>query len=185
MQKFSAFADFTYRVAAESDLEALDQLIERAIASLQDDFLSPEQVKASRLVMGLDTQLVRDGTYFMIERGDTLVGCGGWSWRSTLYGGDVSLVAREPAPLDPATDAARIRAMYTNPDFVRQGIGRGLLGLCENAARAHGFRRAEMMATLAGEPLYRVCGYEPIARVQSREVNGVSIPLIHMGKSLV
>ena len=105
--------------------------------------------------MGLDTQLVLDGTYFVVECDGEIAGCGGWSWRSTLYGGDDSLVSREPEALDPATDAARIRAMYTDPGFTRRGVGRLVLRLCEDAARSAGFRRATMMATMAGVPLYR------------------------------
>src|SRR5205085_9641422 len=110
----------------------------RSIETLQDDFLTPEQVAASHKVMGLDAQLVADGTYFVIEIGGRIAGCGGWSWRSTLYGGDDSVVPRAPSGLDPATEPARIRAMYTDPDFARQGVGRLVLDLCENAARRAG-----------------------------------------------
>ncbi len=88
--------------------------------------------------MGLDTQLVRDGTYFIIESDGRVAGCGGWSWRSTLFGGDESAVKREPRALDPATEPARIRAMYTDPDFARRGVGRLILSLCEEAARRRG-----------------------------------------------
>ena len=176
---------FTHLLAQMEDLEALRGLMRRAISHLQTGFLSPDQVRASHKVMGLDTQLVRDQTYFMIEKDGALAGCGGWSWRATLYGGDESVVAREPAPLDPATDAARIRAMYTDPAFARQGVGRLIMDLCEGAARAHGFRKTEMMATLSGEPLYRACGYLPIEYIQSAAIDGVSVPLIRMGKTLV
>jgi GNAT superfamily N-acetyltransferase len=167
----------TSRLAVEADLPALRELMALAIDRLQSDFLTPEQVAASRSVMGLDSQLVADRTYFLVERGGRLAGCGGWSRRATLYGGDHSK-GRDAALLDPATDAARIRAMYTHPDFVRQGVGREILALCEAAARAEGFGRAQMMATLAGVPLYRACGYEEIERV----VDGV--PLVRMGKAL-
>ena len=175
---------FTHRLAQLDDLPTLRLLMQRAIEDLQAGFLSPEQVRASHSVMGLDTQLVKDQTYFMIEEDGALVGCGGWSWRATLYGGDTSVVAREPAPLDPTTDAARIRAMYTDPAFARRGVGRMVMDLCEGAARAAGFRRVEMMATLAGEPLYRACGYRPIEQVNSAPIDGVSVPLIRMGKAL-
>src|SRR5947208_4489125 len=116
----------------------------RSIEKLQDEFLSPEQVRASHELMWLDTQLVEDGTYFMVECDGRIAGCGGWSWRSTLYGGDESMISREPAALDPATDAARIRAMYTDPDFARQGVGRMVIALCEQAAMRAGFRAATM-----------------------------------------
>ena len=175
---------FTHRLARIEDWDAVRALMARAIAHLQSDFLSPEQVRASHQVMGLDTQLIEDQTYFLIEQGGAVIGCGGWSWRATLYGGDASVVAREPAPLDPATDAARIRAMYTDPAFARRGIGRMVMDLCEGAARAAGFHRVEMMATLSGEPLYRACGYEPIEQILSVPIDGVSVPLIRMGKAL-
>lgn len=176
---------FTLRIATEADLPALHALMARAIDRLQTEFLSADQVIASRDVMGLDSQLVRDGTYFIVARGDAIAGCGGWSWRSTLYGGDASMVSREPAALDPRVDAARIRAMYTDPAFVWQGVGRLILTAGEEAARAHGFSRAEMMATLAGAPLYRSCGYEEIEPVEAITGAGVIVPMIRMGKSLV
>jgi len=176
---------FTHRLAQMEDLEALRALMARAISQLQTGLLSPDQVRASHKVMGLDTQLVRDQTYFMVEKDGALAGCGGWSWRATLYGGDASVVTREPTPLDPATDAARIRAMYTDPAFARQGVGRLVMDLCEGAARAHGFAKAELMATLSGEPLYRSCGYTPIEHIQSAAIDGVRVPLIRMGKTLV
>lgn len=156
----------------------------RAITRLQSDFLTPEQVQASHRVMGLDTQLIDDGTYFVIEAGARIVGCGGWSWRATLYGGDDSLIARESTPLNPATDAAKIRAMYTDPDFVRRGIGRMILELCEAAARDAGFARVEMMATMSGVPLYRTCGYVPLEPVHSVSIDDVQVPLQRMGKIL-
>lgn len=174
----------SHRVATEADLPALHRLMARAIAGLQSDFLSPAQIAASQQVMGLDSQLIRDRTYFLVEIDGAIAGCGGWSYRATLYGGDDSIVAREPELLDPAVDAARIRAMYTDPNFVRRGVGRMVLSLCEDAARAHGFARAEMMATLAGEPLYRAAGWLPIEHIHSRPIDGITVPLIRMGKHL-
>src|SRR5208282_3012169 len=99
--------------------------------------------------MGLDTQLVADRTYFLVEEDGRLAGCGGWSRRATLYGGDHSTALRDEALLDPAGDAARVRAMYTHPDFARRGVGRLILGLCEAAAAAEGFGRVQLMATLS------------------------------------
>ncbi|MDB5477350.1 MAG: acetyltransferase [Phenylobacterium sp.] len=174
----------TFRLATQADLPALAALMDRAIAELQRDFLSPAQVAASQAVMGLDTQLVADRTYFVAEADGRLAGCGGWSRRATLYGGDHSADLRDEALLDPAADAARVRAMYTHPDFTRRGVGRGVLATCEAAARAEGFRRTELMATLAGEPLYRACGYRQIERTQSAPVDGVAVPLVRMGKAL-
>ncbi len=177
-------AVLTSRLAQVEDLNALNALMTRSIEQLQHGFLSPEQVRASHKVMGLDTQLVKDQTYFLVETEGHVVGCGGWSWRATLYGGDESIVTREPLPLNPATDAAKIRAMYTDPAFARRGIGRMVLGLCEAAAWDAGFRQAEMMATLAGEPLYRMFGYVDIEHIQSAPIEGVRVPLIRMGKRL-
>src|SRR5438045_807337 len=136
----SAVTEFTHRIAVPADLDALREVMRRSIETLQDDFLSPEQVAASHKVMGLDAQLVADGTYFVVEQGGRVTGCGGWSWRSTLYGGDDSVVAREPRALDPATEPGRIRAMYTDPDFTRQGVGKLVLALCEDAARRGGVK---------------------------------------------
>ena len=175
---------FSHRLAQIDDLPALNAPMTRSIEQLQHGFLSPEQVRASHQVMGLDTQLVTDQTYFLIECDGHLVGCGGWSWRATLFGGDDSIVAREPAPLDPATDAAKIRAMYVGPDYARRGIGTMIMTLCENAARDAGFAKVEMMATLAGVPLYRVCGYSDIEAVEATTREGIVVPLIRMGKAL-
>lgn len=177
-------AEFTHRVASPDDLDALREVMRRSIEGLQDAFLSPAQVAASHKVMGLDTQLVRDGTYFVIESGDRIAGCGGWSWRSTLYGGDDSVVSREPAALDPDNDAARIRAMYTHPDFARQGVGRLVMRLCEEAAIRAGFRRATMMATMAGVPLYRASGYVEVDPMVTATIDGVEVPLVRMEKRL-
>lgn len=175
--------DFTHRFAREPDIAAISALMARAIGALQGDFLTPSQVAASRAVMGLDTQLIADGTYLLVHASDgRLAGCGGWSRRATLYGGDHSTSLRDAALLDPNHDAARIRAMYTDPDFVRRGVGRLVLSVCEAAARDAGFARAEMMATLAGEPLYSACGYQPIERIETP--GDVPVPMIRMGKAL-
>lgn len=176
--------NFSYRVAQMEDLDALREVMRRSIETLQDEFLTPEQVRASHKVMGLDTQLVLDGTYFLVECGDRVAGCGGWSWRSTLYGGDESQVSREPQALDPATDAARVRAMYTDPDFARQGVGSLVLRLCEEEARRAGFKRATMMATMAGVPLYEALGYRPAEAAIMAKVAGIDVPLVRMEKAL-
>ena len=176
--------DFTSRIATLDDLEALYEVMARSIAQNQSDFLTPEQIEASNKVMGLDSQLVKDGTYFLIESGGRIAGCGGWSFRATLYGGDDSVVEREPARLDPATDAAKIRAMYTDPDFIRRGIGAQIIGLCEDAARQAGFSRVELMATAAGVPLYRNRGYESSAELEFARIDAVEVPLLRMEKHL-
>ena len=171
------------RLARLDDLPALEKVMDMAIGRLQSAFLSPAQVEASRAVMGLDRQLVADGTYFIAEVDGALAGCGGWSRRATLYGGDHSAGLREPRLLDPATEAARVRAMYTHPAFARRGIGRALLAHCEAEARAEGFARCELMATLAGEPLYRTAGYDVIEEIAD-ERGGAPVPLKRMGKKL-
>ena len=171
-----------HRLARREDLTAIAALMEAAIAELQKPFLNDGQIAASRAIMGLDTQLIDDGTYFVVERSGTLVGCGGWSRRATLYGGDRS-PGRDAALLDPTRDAARVRAMYTHPAFVRMGVGRLILSLCEDAARVEGFTRVELVATMAGEPLYRACGYQPIEPLAD-DRGGASVPLLRMGKTI-
>jgi GNAT superfamily N-acetyltransferase len=172
----------THRVARRDDLEALRALMDASITELQKPFLNEREIASSRTIMGLDTQLVEDGTYFVIEIDGEIAGCGGWSRRATLYGGDQS-PGRSPVLLDPATDAARIRAMYTHPRHTRRGVGRLILSLCEDAARAEGFRAVELMATLAGEPLYLACGYTPRERILD-DRGGVPVPLVRMSKPL-
>jgi GNAT superfamily N-acetyltransferase len=175
-------SELRHRLAAHADLDALRVLMEAAVSELQKPFLTQSEIESSRTIMGLDTQLIDDGTYFLVEIDGALAGCGGWSRRATLYGGDRS-PGRDPALLDPAKDAARVRAMYTHPRFARRGVGRLILSLCENAARAEGFARAELMATLAGEPLYRACGYSAVERLTD-DRGGVAVPLLRMAKAL-
>lgn len=173
---------FIHRVAARADLPALTDLMSQAIGELQKGFLTEAQITASRAIMGLDTQLIDDGTYFMVQEDGELAGCGGWSRRNTLYGGDHT-GGRNAALLDPAVDAARVRAMYTNPAFARRGVGRLILGLCEAAAAAEGFKRVELAGTMSGEPLYRSYGYEPIERFED-DRGGAPVPLVRMGKAI-
>ena len=175
-------ATLTHRLAQHSDLEALRELMEAAIAELQKPFLDAGQIESSRAIMGLDTQLVDDGTYFIVESDGELAGCGGWSRRGTLYGGDHS-AGRDADLLDPTKDAARIRAMYTHPQHTRKGVGRLILSLCEEAARAEGFRQAQLVSTLAGEPLYSACGYEAEERFTD-DRGGAAVPILNMSKAL-
>ena len=165
---------------------ALQGVMAAAIGELQKGFLSAEQIESSRMIMGLDSQLVADGTYFIIEAagepGPRIAGCGGWSRRATLYGGDHT-PGREPALLDPAMDAARVRAMYTHPDFARRGVGRLILELCEAAAKAEGFTRLELMATMSGRPLYESYGFRAIEEILD-DRGGAPGPLTRMGKAI-
>jgi GNAT superfamily N-acetyltransferase len=175
-------ANLHHRLATRADLAAMTALMDNAITELLSPFLDRVQIAASRTIMGLDTQLVDDRTYFVVEQEGVLAGCGGWSRIATMYGGDAS-PGRDAGLLDPARDTARVRAMYTHPAFVRRGVGRLILSLCETAARAEGFVRAELVATMAGEPLYRACGYRAIERF-SDDRGGVAVPLVRMSKAL-
>ena len=175
-------AGLTHRAATEADIPALVALMDRAITGPLAAFLTPAQITASRRLMGIDSQLIADRTYFIVQSNGELAGCGGWSRRITEYGGDHT-PGRIPAPLAPGIDAARIRAMYTAPEHLRRGVGRYILDLCETAARAAGYDRAELVATLGGEPLYRACGYAEIDRFED-DRGGAPVPLVRMGKQL-
>jgi GNAT superfamily N-acetyltransferase len=155
-------------------------VVEDAIAELQKDFLDPAQIDSSRAIMGIDTQLIDDGTYFIVESLDRIAGCGGWSRRATLYGGDHS-AGRDAALLDPAVDPAKVRAMYTDPAFARRGVGRRILSLCEAAALAEGFTTLELMATLSGRPLYEAAGFRPVEHLTDT-AGGAPVPLVRMRK---
>lgn len=165
-----------------ADIPAITRLIERSVRTLQAADYSPEQLDAALgTVFGVDTQLIADQTYFVIEAGSRLAACGGWSFRKTLYGSDGG-AGREPARLDPAHDNARIRAFFVDPDFARRGLGTMLLDACENAAIAAGFHSFELGATLTGERLYRVRGYRVIERTAAPLAPGLSLPILRMEK---
>ena len=174
---------FTHRLALQNDMPALQHLMTAAIRELLPQFLTPEKVEASFAVMGVDSQLIEDGTYFILEEDGVMAGCGGWSRRATLFGHNHT-AGRDSRLLDPKSEPARVRAMYTAPLFVRRGVGRRILELCETAARAEGFTRAELGATMGGEPLYRACGYIEIERMEVPTPNGVTVPITRMGKVL-
>jgi GNAT superfamily N-acetyltransferase len=174
---------FTHRLATQADMPMLEKLMHDAIRGLLPQFLPPEKVEASFAIMGLDNQLIADGTYFVVEDEGGAVGCGGWSRRATLFGHNHT-AGRDGRLLDPASEPARIRAMYTRPDFARHGVGRYILALCEAAARREGFTRAELGATAGGEPLYRACGYAEIERMDVPTPGEVSVPVTRMGKTL-
>lgn len=168
------------RLATLDDVPALTALMDAAIAELQRGFLDDAQIAASRAIMGMDAQLIEDGTYFVVEVGSDLAGCGGWSRRATLYGGHQT-PGRNSALLDPAVDPARVRAMYTSPAYARRGVGRLILSLCEAAAAAEGFTRLELMSTLSGEPLYTAYGFRPLERLTDA-TGGVPVPIVRMEK---
>jgi GNAT superfamily N-acetyltransferase len=165
-----------------NEIALIESLQGHAIQILQTAYLSAAQIRASEASMGLDTQLIDDGTYFCVFDEAVLVGCGGWSYRATLYGGNHS-AGRSARALDPKTERARIRAMYTHPDHVRRGIGRLILGTSEAAAKAHGFSDLEMAATEAGRPFYERCGYV-VENKFFDEGGAVPVPLYTMIKSI-
>jgi GNAT superfamily N-acetyltransferase len=170
------------RTATLADRPDLELLIAQSARELSKGDYTPEQVEgALRGAFGVDTQLIADGTYFVVESEGRLVGCGGWSKRRTLFGSDARS-GRDASELDPAVDAAKIRAFFVHPDFARRGIGRAILQHCEDAARAHGFRRFELMATLPGVRLYAECGYRGETRVHYEVQPGVNIEFVPMVK---
>ena len=168
------------RLATRDDLGALMPLVEAAVDENQRAFISTAEIDASRAVMGIDTQLIDDGTYFVVEADGAIAGCGGWSRRATPYGSDHS-AGRDDTLLDPATDAAKVRAMYTHPAFTRRGIGRLILTTCEQHAGAEGFRTLELTATLSGHPLYQAYGFTTVEEIII-DVGEVGVPAIKMRK---
>jgi GNAT superfamily N-acetyltransferase len=215
---------FALRLATEEDIPALHALIEASVRGLQAGDYTPAQIEgALGTVLGLDTQLIRDKTYFIAEAfgggeehasgakapacsgdsdvraealtyqpgpaagtilsasGEALAGCGGWSKRKTLFGADRG-PGRVPELLDPAIDAAKVRAIFVHPSFARRGLGTLILARVEDAARAAGFRRFEMGSTLTGVPLYRLKGYVEVERIAVPLGNGEALPVVKMVK---
>jgi GNAT superfamily N-acetyltransferase len=167
-----------------ADIPALTELIRASVRELQTaDYTHAQREGALASVYGIDTQLIRDKTYFVVEAGEETVGCGGWSKRRTLYGGD-QYAAREDSLLDPARDAARIRAFFVHPRWARRGIGALILATCEMAAKAAGFTRLEMGATLTGVPFYRAKGYAAIGDLMVPLPGGESLPIVRMAKTI-
>lgn len=175
----------TVRAAAPADIPAMEALIKRSGIELSAGFYTEEQAQAvTRHVFGVDTQLVADQTYFAVERQGLLVACGGWSKRSTLFGADHTKQGVD-ALLDPATEAARIRAFFVDPSAARQGLGRLLLKHCADAAADAGFRTLELAATMPGVPLYRACGFSEIDTFELELPGPVRVPLTRMRKAIM
>ncbi len=173
------------RLARLEDKAALTDLIDLSVRVLQRHDYSGPQLEAMLIhVYGVDTQLIEDETYYVVEAEGHLVGAGGWSRRKTLFGGDQAKKDSEDNLLDPATDPAKIRAFFVHPAWARQGIGRLLMQTCEQAAYAAGFRRLELMATLTGERLYAASGFEVLERVEIALPGGVNGPVTRMAKIL-
>ena len=175
--------DFSHRLATMVDLPELKELMEASIRTFIGERLDPARVEASFEFMGVDTQLIEDRTYFVVQCGSRIAGCGGWSRRATLFGGDHSR-GRDARLLDPAKEPARVRAMYTHPDFARRGVGRFVLSLCEAAAASEGFRSLELVATVAGEPLYLACGFTIAERIDIPTSRAVTVPGARMTKPI-
>jgi GNAT superfamily N-acetyltransferase len=181
------------RKALAADIPQLRALIDASVRGLQADDYSPAQIEgALKSVFGVDSQLIADGTYFIAEaKSETktesaeviTVGCGGWSKRKTLFGGD-QWANRTDSPLDPRADAAKIRSFFVHPEWPRRGIGSAILETCEAAAKSAGFTRAEMGATLTGLKLFQVRGYVPIESIEIPLENGASLPVVRMTKQL-
>jgi len=176
--------DYVIRKAGLDERAAIEELIGLSARGLSRGDYTARQIEAALTgAFGVDSSLILDGTYFVAESAGRLVGCGGWSKRRTLFGGD-RYAARDAAELDPQTEPARIRAFFVHPEHARKGIGRAILAACEKEARAHGFRALELMATLPGVRLYEACGYEAGARVKYELGEGVSIEFVPMRKEL-
>lgn len=175
----------TLRLACSDDVAALEALIPLSARALQAATYSPAQIEgALGTVFAVDRQLIADGTYFVAERDSQMVGCGGWSRRKTLFGGDRGRSPLADPLLDPKRDAARIRAFFVHPACARQGVGRLLMSACERAAAEAGFRAMELVATLAGEPLYAAFTFCAVERYDLALANGLSLSVVRMAKAL-
>jgi N-acetylglutamate synthase-like GNAT family acetyltransferase len=181
---------YKIRLADEADIRALRELIEKSVRMLQREDYSAEQIEAALgTALGVDTQLIADRTYYAAETelasGEKLlVACGGWSRRKTLFGSDNGPY-RESALLNPQTDAAKIRAFFVHPEWVRMGIATKILEACEKSAMAEGFRHFEMGATLTGVPMYLARGYAVMERIEVPLPGGLTLPVVRMGKSII
>ena len=172
------------RVAKPADVPALRELIAQSVRGLSTGEYSPEQIESALThVLGVDSQLVADGTYYVVEDAAQLVAAGGWSARQTLYGGDQSKGDAD-LTIDPTSAPARIRAFFVHPDWVRRGLARQIYNACETAARERGFRRFELVATMPGVPLYRALGFVDVESVDVPLPDGLALPCIRMERPI-
>ncbi len=170
------------RVARKDDIAELENLIPLSVRTLLKPYYSPAQMAAALgPVWGVDSQLIQDGTYFIVEYEKQVIGCGGWSKRNALFGGSSELAVNTTL-LNPEQHPARIRAFFVHPQWARRGVGRALLLACETAIHEAGFHKAELVATLAGEPLYAALGFVALQRYQIELPNDISLPAVRMGK---
>ena|SRR5438105_752464 len=178
--------NWSLRLAKEEDIPSLQVLIPLSVRSLQAPYYSSAQIEAALgPVFGIDRQLLGDGNYFVAEQEGQIIGCGGWSKRRSLFGGDESRGADVNEQLDPKRDPARIRAFFVHPQWARRGIGRSILAACETAILEAHFQNVELVATLAGAPLYASCAYVVVERYQiPMPGGGLSLPVVRMIKPL-
>ena len=177
---------FHFRVATTEDIPAIRELIAASVRELQLEYSPTQREAALATIFTVDSRLIADGTYFVASAEDgRLAGCGGWSKRKTLYGGDHQVEAIEPELLDSAVDAAKIRAIFVHPNFARQGLGSLILRMSEEAAYNAGFQRFEMGSTLTGVVLYKLKGYREVARIDVPVRDGETIRVVRMVKDAV
>jgi len=182
--QLAAVDELALRHAAMKDVPRLETLIEQSVRALSAGHYTAEQIESAlTFVFGVDTQLIADRTYYVIEGPSGFVACGGWSKRRTLFGGDQHKSKRDPL-LDPRTSPARIRAFFVHPSWARRGLARRLYVACRNAAEAAGFTSFELGATLPGVPLYTRLGFEPIERIDVDMPNGVRLPIVRMRRGI-
>ena len=176
--------DYEVRHATLDDREAITRLIADSARHLSREHYDDAQIEAAiASVFGVDSTLIEDGTYFVAEQDGTVIGCGGWSKRKTLYGGD-QFSNRDTAMIDPASEPSRIRAFFVHPEHARKGIARAILSVCEREAKTHGFRALELLSTLPGIKFYEANGYSPTGNFDLELANGVKIPFVPMRKQL-
>jgi len=174
--------EITFRTASLADIPALAELMPLSMAVMGGRVYSPKELEIVQQLIGVDRQIIEDGTYFVAEADGKIVACGGWSYRKKLYGG--AGVAAAPAVLDPKTDPARVRAFFVHPDWTEHRLGTRMLKRCEDAARAAGFTRVELGSTRPGEPFYAKNGYLAMEWVTQTAPDGRSLALLRMGKKL-
>lgn len=172
------------RLATLKDIPDLEKLLTLSVRGLSKEYYTSNQIESSlKYIFGIDTQLISDHTYYIIEIDHIIVGCGGWSMRNTLYGGDQHKEQEDPL-LDPEIDAARIRAFFVHPDYARRGIGRQIMEFCEIEAKKYGFSKIELGATLPGIPLYKTMGFSEIENIVEPLADGEKLELVRMRKVL-